>query len=155
MIHIDDRFFPVVISHWYGPFGEAAIDAYFVQQIALAERAVQAGTWLVSIAPSGDIPSSADRKYIADRTRSMPAQLRERSIASFCIVESQIKRGVITALSWLIGDLSSLEPVASETEAIEGARRALQAKGIEFPYALTPEALRRAIDEGAGGAAAG
>lgn len=89
MVGRDDRFYPVVPTHCYEPFGREAIDAYFEQQAALGEP----------------------------------------------------------ALGGLLDDLATIDTGSTEAEAIEGARRALEAKDVAFPASLTEASLARAIGE--------
>ena len=147
MIRCIDRFYPVIITIWRGPFTRESGDGYFAEQAERARRAEREGIWLASIAPEGDTPSSAERKYIAEGTKQMPSHLLERTLASYAIVRSPIKRGALTALGWLLSDLTDIKGVASEAEAIEGVRRVLGAKGVDVPDTLTVENLERAIAE--------
>lgn len=145
MIRSDDQFFPVILTSWRAPFTADRIDAYFDRQREHAERAKREGTWLVSITQEGDTPNSAERKHIADRTRQMPKELLERTVASYAIVTNPMKRGALTALGWLISDLAKVEAVSSEEEALARAERALVERGVSMPEDLDTASLRRAL----------
>jgi hypothetical protein len=140
VISVEARWFPVILLRWRGPYTRTVIHDYFVQQRALAERANREDTYLAVIARVVDAPDVAARRWIAEETEATPPVLRKRTLRSFCIAENAIHRGVITAVSWLVRDMASLEAVSSPREAVRGARLALQAKGISVPDDLEIEA---------------
>ncbi len=133
MISIESQWFPVIVTSWSGPYDQRNVDAFFAEQRRLADRAMREETWLAVIAKIGEAPDAAARKLIADATQAMPAVLRARTLRSFVIVENGLQRGVVTAVTWLVKDLAELQPVANEREAIAGARKALEARGVAFP----------------------
>lgn len=140
MISVEARWFPVILLRWRGPYSRIIIHDYFVQQRALAERAVRENSYMAVIARVVDAPDAAARKWIAEETEAVPPELRARTLRSFCIAENPVHRGVITAVSWLVRDMASLEAVASAREALSGARRLLESKGVAVPMGLEVEA---------------
>jgi hypothetical protein len=145
VISVEARWFPVILLRWRGPYTRSVIHDFFVQQRALAERAVRENTYIAVIARVVDPPDAAARKWVAEETERMPPALRARTLRSFCIAENAVHRGVITAVSWLVRDMATLEAVASSREAVRGARALLESRGIVVPADLELEAPRAPV----------
>lgn len=145
MISTEARFFPVIAVSFRGPYTRPIIDAYFEEQTALARRALRESVFLISIAKSPDAPDAQARRWIAEATRAMPAELRARTVRSFCIVDGAVQRGVVTAMSWLFKEMADLEPVANEEDAFVALQKLLAVRGEVLPVGLDAAALRRAL----------
>jgi hypothetical protein len=142
VIASEARWFPVIVVSFRGPYTRAIIDDYFVEQTRISKRAVRDDTYLVSVARSDDAPDAQARRWIAEATQAMPDELRKRTLRSYCIVDSALQRGVVTAMSWLFKDMAELEAVATEDEAVAALTKLLASRGIAPPMGLDAAALR-------------
>lgn len=149
MIVTEARWFPVVVVVFRGPYTRPIIDAYFEEQIRLARRALRERTFLVSIAQSPDAPDAQARRWIAEATQAMPAELRARTLRSYCIVDGALQRGVVTAMSWLFKGMADLEAVASEEDALVALRALFAERGMDVPAELDAAGLRRTLQRAA------
>ena len=145
MIFADARWFPVIVVSFRGPYTRPIIDAYFEQQMTLARRALRENVFLVTIAKSPDAPDAQARRWIAEATKAMPAELRARTVRSVCIVDGALQRGVVTALSWLFKDMADLEAVTSEEAAVLAVRDLLTTRVEPIPPGLDASVLRRVL----------
>jgi hypothetical protein len=145
VIKVDDQYFPLILHQWRAPHSEAEVDAYFVVQRRLSERARTESTWLVTIVVEGDALSIAERRYVAECTKAMPKPLRDRAVASFVVLTNPVTRGVLTAMKWLIDEFARVEAVPNDVAALEHARATLAEQGVALPAQLELEALRAAV----------
>jgi hypothetical protein len=145
-VMVDDTYFPVVVSTWFGAATEPAVRAYFAWLHRVLGRA-QAGRVpaLVNITDAGPAgnPSPDVRRLIAELTVGWEkAGADQLHVTSYVVVESAVIRGVLTALGWLHGDMKA-ENLASCSQAIERALADLAAAGVSPPVGLDPARWRR------------
>jgi hypothetical protein len=135
-IVVQDECFPVLCSTWVNSASEPVVEQYFRWLVPLVERASREGVPLVNITDAGlaSAPDAAVRRLIADRTRDLLPQNRGE-VRSITVVESAAIRAVLSALSWLHGDMRS-ETVATRTAALERAAAMLRAADVAPPRDL-------------------
>jgi hypothetical protein len=138
MILVEAKFYPFLLMSVRGRgHSEAEYRAMFDATDAVGRTALREGTRYVCISVSSGTMSAAERKYVANRIAASPKELKDVSLATFVIVESQAFRGVLTALRWLAPALVNVDPVASVDAAMSAAAAAFERQGIQVDGALT------------------
>lgn len=139
VIIVQEECFPVVCTTWIKSPSARVIEEYFRWINESAARAHREGITLVNITDAGltGVPSADVRRLIAERTQELETSKHGGAIHSITVVESAVIRGVLSALSWLHGDLKT-EVVSSRKEALDRSSTWLRVGGHIAP----PDMLR-------------
>ncbi len=144
-IVLDDRYFPLVVSTWYGDPGEAIVRRYFVWLAGIIERSRKAGTpyVLVTDATYAKRPKPSVRQVVAELTDALPDDTAQINIGNYVVVESALIRGALTAMQWISRQTWKSETVPSCEEALRRGFADLRQAGQPIPEGLSPESYVR------------
>jgi hypothetical protein len=145
VIVVDDTYFPIIVSTWFGAPTERAVRSYFAWLDEVLGRATRGKVPLVNVTDSGNagVPTAAVRRLIADLTKQWEASgATAARVTSFVVVDNAIIRGVLRALAWLHGDLKSPQ-YATCAAALTAALEVLARAECKAPAGLVPSAWRR------------
>jgi len=133
-IHVDARWFPLILQRWPD---EQVVDAdleSFIRTIDdVAKRAVAERTFYAVIVRGKTELHAGQRRRIGKWVREMPRELRERSAGSFVVISGPMQRGILTALKWIIPELKDVFPAESLEAAVGAAYAALAQRGVKAP----------------------
>lgn len=134
-IVVDETYFPVVISTWYGAASPQAVRAYYEWLGRMLANAMASQRLLVNVVDSAHagVPSAEVRRLISELTLEWEQRGADAStVRAFVVIESAAIRGVLNVLAWLHGGMKSVN-VASLDAAVEGSLAALSAVGQPAP----------------------
>jgi hypothetical protein len=138
----DIRWFPVMITTFFGESNETQIRHWFDWYHGLFARLPAAGTRYVAItdATRSQRPPPTIRKLIAELTDAFPEPWTEACVATYVVLDSAIVRGALTAMQWLSSRSWRINPVASMADALEQAIAAMTKAGMPIPAGMSPAA---------------
>lgn len=145
-IVVDDTYFPVFVSTWFGRASEPSVRAYYEHLGRAIERALAERTLLVNVVDSGpaEVPSADVRRLISELTSEWEKRgATPTNVRALVVIESAAIRGVLNVLGWLHPGGMRSENVASLAVATERALSALAAAGHPAPRGLGPSTLSR------------
>lgn len=122
-IVVDDGYFPVVVSTWFGKASESAARAYYAWLGDVLRRALRERQVLVNVvdAAKAEVPTADVRRLISDLTREWEKSgATPATVRALVVIESAPIRGVLNVLNWLHGDMHT-ENVASLDAAARSA----------------------------------
>jgi hypothetical protein len=145
VIVVDDTYFPVLITTWFGAPSEGAVRDYFGWLHAMLGRALRDDSPLVNVTDStaAGVPDATVRRVIAELTKKWEsAGAGPPRVSSCVVVDSAVIRGVLQVLAWLHGDLQTSQ-VSTCEKALDEALDILRRAGRKPPLGLVPKAWRR------------
>jgi hypothetical protein len=146
-IALDERWFPVLISTWFGAAGEDSVREYFRWLGEQAAGARAQGVPLVNVTDTGPagLPAASVRRLIADLTLEWERrELQGVAVHAYVVIESALLRGTLNALAWMHGAMRAVN-VGSLREALERAEMDLVRAGAAVPKGFDPQGARRAV----------
>jgi hypothetical protein len=152
VIVVDDTYFPVVVATWIGPPTEGAVRGYFAWLDALLVRATRESAPIINITDAGlaGVPSGDIRRLIAELTHDWGRRGADtHPISAYVVVDNAVVRGVLSALSWLHGDLKTTHFATCEA-ALAAALVELARVRFTAPTGLVPSRWRRPAWAGRG-----
>ena len=146
-IVVDDRYFPLVVTTWFGDPSEAMVERYFAWLVGLVDRTVAAQTKYVLITDASDAkrPRPSVRQQIAERTDALPDVVVDINVGNYVVVENPLVRGALTAMQWLSRSTWTNKTVGSCAEAIALGLEDLDGHGIPRPAGLDPARYARPV----------
>jgi hypothetical protein len=90
------------------------------------------------------IPTAAERKLLADRSREIEADTVRWTLGSAIAIPNALVRGGLTAIAWMAPPKYKLTYHASLLEALDEALSTFEAQGVSVPE--TVHAYRRRLD---------
>jgi hypothetical protein len=135
--------FPLVLVDMGGP--ERTLDdvrAMFEGFRAVRQRCVAERIRWVLVASSKEMPTAVERKILVDESNKLTPAEHKLCVACVAVIPHGFVRGVITALSWMIPNVSPIVAAATTDAAVDIAVDRLQRAGIDIPS----EAVVRAAD---------
>jgi len=121
VIEIDTTRYPLLIQRWTGAPTNENLDAYFVQADDIADYAIAHDSYHVVVVTGSLNITASGRKYLGAWIDTVPSARRERTIASYVVIDNAALRGMLTALGWLTRNLQDVHAVATEAEGIRRA----------------------------------
>jgi hypothetical protein len=146
-IAADDTYFPVLVSTFFGPTTEVAIETYFAWLHRMQARAAAEGLPVIaSVTDSGPagVPSARVRRIIAELSKVFGDENQKvgLKVKAWVVVESTAIRSVLRVLEWLHGNMDAAHVASCET-ALEGALADLRAARVATPEGLVPSRWQR------------
>lgn len=129
----DARAFPLMIVDTNGELDIETFDAYFTWRNAWIAYAEAKGTKLVQISVTNNAkpPSATVRKHIADMGKN--DDKLAGLAATYVVVPNALLRGVVTAVTWVMGSSNTIKNYATLGEAAEAAKRYFASTGTRAP----------------------
>lgn len=130
----DTRYFPIFIHEWHGTATMKIAEEHYPAREPVYERARREGAKLVIITDlsNASTPPATVRKLLGEKAQS-DANVDEL-IGYVILVPSAVMRGVVTALSWIIGE--NVKPIVyarSMEDALEKATKMAEHAGVTYP----------------------
>jgi hypothetical protein len=141
IVFLDDAHFPVVIATWVGEASLLTAEAYIAWFKAQIARAEEEEVWLIAISDSrlAGRPDATVRRYFADEIGSTEGRRLMSKQTSLVVHDSQLLRGALTAISWLVPGVDKLPTARTMHASFEQVRRLLRDKAQTFPGTLEPD----------------
>lgn len=110
-----------------------AFDPYFEWRNEWVAYAAARGIKLIQISITNNAkpPNATVRKHVADKCRD--DDKLEGLGGTYMVVPGALMRGVVTAVTWVMGSSSIVKNFGNVVEAYEAAKRYFAAAGIEAP----------------------
>jgi hypothetical protein len=144
-IVVDDRYFPVLISTWFGEPSEGNVRRYFEWSAVLYMRLCANRQRYVLIQDALEVqrPSPRVRGLIAELADSMP-DAASLLLGSYTILGSALVRGALTALQWVVRRRTwQTTAVGTMREAMARACGDLERAGLAIPRDFDPARYAR------------
>lgn len=144
-VTMDDRWFPVLISTWWGETQVTQVDAYYAWMDRQVARAQAEGSKLVLVADARGVTrsSSVSRRHSAQQTDAREETLRERVLGTCVVVRGAFLLGIIAAFVGVLRRGVRVSSFGEPAAALERALVKLDQAGIPRPPGLDPHAYER------------
>jgi hypothetical protein len=140
---IDTSRFPLIVERFHRGVTDQDVD-YMIRQFELLFHGGRRYALLVYCDPDAVVMSAAQRKRVSQWYRDCAEQVKRINVATAVVLESQLVRGAMTALNWLVEPVVQQKNVPNVREGLIYCIGALEAAKLAVPPEVL--ALRDATD---------
>ncbi|MCA9652072.1 MAG: hypothetical protein KC501_19300 [Myxococcales bacterium] len=151
---LDERFFPVVITTWFGEIRSATIEYCYRWLDQMLARARDEGSKLVVVVDVLEVlrPSAVLREGFVHETNARADALERSHACTIVAARGPVMLGSISAVVWMLRGGIRVTTARDVPQALERGLRRLDALGMPRPPGLEPRRYERPQRSGAGAA---